>query len=565
MGQLLSRRVSANRARVHEKSAGIHCRHCVGLVYGKCRASVGHDRAGVAEKSNGARGGVGAVGRLEISRPWFAGETMSAFIEFAVPTSWCGDMPLEPQMKFLPPEAPLELYKEGFGDDDVLQRKKVGRALSDLVERIDDPLVIALDGRWGTGKTHFLKRWVGAHQFENGGLARTVYFDAFQHDYQTDPLPAILAAVLERMPEEAVSKVSKLKEAAYRLSPAFLRLGVAAVTAGVSEVTGPLADAVLSAASNEAKNEVARYWAKQEGRKLALEELRDALRQLASEVKEEGEEGAALVVVVDELDRCRPEFALELLEIIKHVFSVPRVHFVLGTNLGVLQNAVAVRHGSAIDAEAYLRKFLDITLSLPSEIGPSDLERVQITAVYLDHLMDSMGTPMHLRKVLSDELQSVQRGNSVSMRDLSKIVSGIALLSNDALKNSALRRETWMPGWLNVAVGMLVAHTVAPRVYKEMVTCALQDSDLLAYYGVTASDLVERRGSVTNPDYEFTTFWRVTTWRFLLSNGQIDSAPDRYSELVSQQFEQGGRVREPASIPKRIAREWLNLFELARD
>ena len=85
-------------------------------------------------------------------------------------------------MKLFPPDPEIKLYETGFGDSDPFNRVETGKSLSSLVERIEDPLVIALDGGWGSGKTWFLKRWVGAHKLENGGNATTVYFDAFAHD-----------------------------------------------------------------------------------------------------------------------------------------------------------------------------------------------------------------------------------------------------------------------------------------------------------------------------------------------------------------------------------------------
>ena len=94
-------------------------------------------------------------------------------------------------MKFLPSEPQVKLYEEGFETEDILQRADVGRALSGLVERIEDPIVVALDGGWGTGKTYFLKRWVGAHCLDNAGKATTIYFDAFANDYLSDPLPSL--------------------------------------------------------------------------------------------------------------------------------------------------------------------------------------------------------------------------------------------------------------------------------------------------------------------------------------------------------------------------------------
>ena len=83
-------------------------------------------------------------------------------------------------MKIVPPEPSVNMYEDGFEEQDLLQRKRMGDALSDLLNRIDDPLVIALDGKWGTGKTYFLKRWVGEHaRTKEGDVTSVVYFDAF--------------------------------------------------------------------------------------------------------------------------------------------------------------------------------------------------------------------------------------------------------------------------------------------------------------------------------------------------------------------------------------------------
>ena len=81
-------------------------------------------------------------------------------------------------MRFLPPSDEVVLYETGF-DNDFLGRRKFGEILSEVLERIEDPLVVALDGPWGTGKSYFLKRWVGAHTKQNSGSALILYFNAF--------------------------------------------------------------------------------------------------------------------------------------------------------------------------------------------------------------------------------------------------------------------------------------------------------------------------------------------------------------------------------------------------
>lgn len=102
-------------------------------------------------------------------------------------------------MNIFPRDSDFQLYDTGFDDDDILGRKRLSKLLSQKVDQIDDPIVWALDSRWGTGKSFLLKRWVGAHTLQNSGRATTVYFDAFASDYVSDPLVSLIAAVGSRL------------------------------------------------------------------------------------------------------------------------------------------------------------------------------------------------------------------------------------------------------------------------------------------------------------------------------------------------------------------------------
>ena len=69
--------------------------------------------------------------------------------------------------------------------------------------------------------------------------------------------------------------------------------------------------------------------------------------------------------MIDELDRCRPSYAVELLEVAKHLFSVDRIIFVLAVNRDQLAHSVRALYGSDFDAEGYLRRFFDVDFQLP--------------------------------------------------------------------------------------------------------------------------------------------------------------------------------------------------------
>ena len=72
-----------------------------------------------------------------------------------------------------------------------------------------------------------------------------------------------------------------------------------------------------------------------------------------------------LIVVIDELDRCRPSYAVELLEVAKHLFSVENIVFVLAVNRSELGHSIKALYGDGFDAEGYLRRFFDVDFQLP--------------------------------------------------------------------------------------------------------------------------------------------------------------------------------------------------------
>jgi len=304
------------------------------------------------------------------------------------------------------PEPEIELYKDGFKSHatgklhDQLGREPTGKALSDLVDRIAEPMVIALDGGWGSGKSFFLKCWVGEHLKREQNTTQTVYFDAFKHDFVDEPLISLMGVIEDRFEDEDVKDKTWKKRfagtvsVAKRLLKPTLRIGAAVGTGMASEVAiaaigtekidtvvdGAI-DAGLKGIGAEASAAVDELWKSEAGRRQAMTEFRKSLIALTEPVTEkpaEAEDEAAktpdeqkprhrkLVIVVDELDRCRPDYALSLLELIKHFFDVPHVHFVLGVNMRELENSVKARYGGGINAGLYLQKFVTLTMGLPT-------------------------------------------------------------------------------------------------------------------------------------------------------------------------------------------------------
>ena len=96
-----------------------------------------------------------------------------------------------------------------------------------------------------------------------------------------------------------------------------------------------------------------------------VRDFRSTLSEIAKNLSERNE-SHPLVVIVDELDRCRPSYAVELLETAKHWFMVDNIVFVLAVNRSELAHSVRVLYGERFDADDYLRRFFDLDFRLPT-------------------------------------------------------------------------------------------------------------------------------------------------------------------------------------------------------
>lgn len=387
-------------------------------------------------------------------------------------------------MRLTMPEPKIELYKDGFAKHDKLDRKATGDRLSELVERLDDPLVIALDGAWGSGKSLFLKCWVGEHLKRDGNTTQTVYFDAFKHDFLDDPLIALTGAIAERFHDaeaeaqeqdaaKNAKRRKKFKKTAWAVSKAAGRIGLSAVTFGATEILSDMGDELAKATSDEIKTflssdegdkESEKFWNAHTARMTAMDAFRAALTELTEPFSAEDEEqnsehredtpSRKLVIVIDELDRCRPDYALSLLEVIKHFFNVDGVHFVLGVNLLAMQNSVRMRYGSGIDAMTYLQKFQSLILRLPEMTGYRQPDLI----AYFDLASGKMQLDTDLHDAARSLLQRYRGTPKLSLRSVERFLTILALLPSQRMRGENVEY---------IVHGALMK-TCLPEMYEDM-------------------------------------------------------------------------------------------------
>ena len=301
-------------------------------------------------------------------------------------------------------------------DNDPLGRQDIATRLTNLVANQEPPLSISLHGQWGTGKTFMLKRWQKA--LENDGF-QAIYFNAWEDDFSTDPLLAIMGQISDYFKDGAL-KALALKAAHYAV-PLIVEnlLSVAKATVGVT---------VKVDQQDNHKHPLLDTYLEQRDVK---DRLKTQLASLSGQVVDQTLH--PLVFIIDELDRCRPTYAIELLERVKHIFEVPNLVFVFGLNRGELCKSLQSVYGE-IDADIYLRRFFDMEFNLPAADSASFAQHL-MQKCKLDNfftaLSKSANTNVHISDfgTLIGSFPTLWSHLDLSLRDIQNCVTSIALVS----------------------------------------------------------------------------------------------------------------------------------------
>nr|WP_263434327.1 KAP family NTPase [Vibrio cholerae] len=312
----------------------------------------------------------------------------------------------------------------------MFHRKQFGDRLYNLINNSDENLVLALDAQWGEGKSTFIKMWSGENRHKQEPPLETIYFDAFENDYQKEPFLALASEIYELLEDKAASKKQEFKEKAAQVFKTFsrgvIKTGIRLGTAGL--IDGTMLDQaekdISTLVSEQVDSIISSKFESSKADKLALKNFKEFL----SDVALNHTPGKRIVFVIDELDRCRPDFALDLLENIKHLFSVSGITFLLVMNRKQLEESVKCRYGDGIDSVTYLQKFINVWLSLPRSSGKYQQDD---GAKYLTTSFDLMSSGKRIHnQTAAQVLKSLVKHLKPSFRDIERILTYFAIIEN---------------------------------------------------------------------------------------------------------------------------------------
>ena len=273
---------------------------------------------------------------------------------------------------------------ESYSNNSLDRNKYIEQFYKMLTSNSSKFSTISLDGKWGSGKTFFIKHTqllmsvklyeerkadfksiFGKYDDEKYSTIKDkvtnldqcevfpFYYDAWDNDSDPFPVLSSLYSICKSLDNgllEAKSITENLNSILSCLSKS------APILFGLPDLICYLKQINSELTSNKNKNLL-----------LPITDHHSIIASIKALIKVviDNSHCKSIVIFVDELDRCNPSYAVRLLEDIKHYFSIDNVTFVFSVNLSELQHMVKMVYGDKFDAFRYLDRFFDIRLNLP--------------------------------------------------------------------------------------------------------------------------------------------------------------------------------------------------------
>jgi predicted KAP-like P-loop ATPase len=367
-----------------------------------------------------------------------------------------------------------------FDERDEFKRKSIAEKVISLLKADIDISPMVIDGSWGTGKTEFCHKLINL--MHGNDSHHLIYIDAFKADHADEPLMTVLAEVIKVLPDDE-SKQGFMKKALPAVRYGLKTIAKAGVShilrQDVADVADDFDKQIQGAADKAIDATVESVLKDHIKADKNLKALQTALAEIAAT--------KPIILFVDELDRCRPNFAVDMLEIIKHTFDVVGVSFVLITNTQQLKASVNHCYGQAIDAQRYLDKFVKFTATLPETID-TNAHRESVAAI--EHYKNLVRSSQALESLKLFECGSIRTieniiiTNRLSLREVETIVRHIEIYVIISPSNNLQSNTTF--GYKVLTALAIAIYSIRPEVALSILQKRLNAKDIGDFLGVSS-------------------------------------------------------------------------------
>jgi len=316
----------------------------------------------------------------------------------------------------------LRLKHDFEGDN--LQRKETAVNYVNFINKLQGNHTIALDAPWGSGKTKFI-------DFMSEKLDRDediyITYNAWDNDYTDEPFLSLMGEIFSSFEDkEYIGKdeLKNIKSKAIAISKAFGK----GITKGLlkniigSDAVKDMSDSIESLAegaiSETSQLLIDSTFKNMSQTKKTREQFTSELKKTTRKILEEKNKDK-LIIIIDELDRCKPTFVIELLENIKHLFTIDEIIFFIAVDRTQLAESIKAVYGSGFDASTYLDRFFDMELHLPKNEIADYFNRIIKESLNEDVFKDG-----NFEELMPQAINSL----NLTLRDFQRIITETLLL-----------------------------------------------------------------------------------------------------------------------------------------
>lgn len=323
----------------------------------------------------------------------------------------------------------LEVNEENIKktiEEDLLDRNKKLVMLGKMLLNQDESLIISLDGDWGSGKTFFIKQFEymikNINSFPNNRVFcendkdvfkklkednLVIYYNAWENDDHDNPLESIMYTILNEFPNQKKQLIGF--EEYKKIFKVFMEDIIKISSNGILNI--------------ENFNKIKSY-EDITSSIITSEEKKKSFNNLIDEILANNQR---LILVVDELDRCRPTFSVKMLETLKHFYNNEKITIIVVTNNKELTHTIKKFYGYEFGGSGYLNKFYDVVISLETK----DIKQ------YLQKQLNFCNSSYFP----SDMSYLIIKYYNFTLRECNKFITMYKMLSSYIEHESAFNRE----------------------------------------------------------------------------------------------------------------------------
>lgn len=386
----------------------------------------------------------------------------------------------------------IEVNKDKPFENDRLDRKEQIENLTNLLNNIEDEFVLCINGTWGSGKTTFIKMW--QCYLENKGY-NTLYFNAWENDFAEEPLIPIIneiTGVINSGKENGVSKekIIKISKELFKvIAPAALKIATAGIL-DLEKINNATSEGIRDAITNATNDFIDERFKEHEKTKDVIKKFKEQLSEYITEkiAKEDGNrqedeenEGTEqsvksiknkLIFFIDELDRCKPTFAVSLLERIKHVFGIKEVIYVMSIDKEQLGKTLSCIYGNGFNVDGYFARFFDLEYMLPDK-----------SSEYFDYLQNDVEIFNEYR--INEHSSLIKYFIKLPLRQMQKWIKQLGLSLN------MLKKSDMEEGGAFLIEVLMIAKVIDKEFYKKVLNDLYDDDDVLTFVRDNFDSIIE--------------------------------------------------------------------------